>query len=297
MIYKKIRMDFRDCKERFYRVLLVREDVNLVELGCIMCTAVKAQFEHLFLFHKKKTDYVPEAFLDDWQLDEWLPMNRYKLADLGDTFVFEYDTGDGWEFNCKVYKKAVEKPGKQYAYLLDGKGQGIWEDNIYSLWKYLDGEVDPDSGEENEEEGIYLPWNFENEKYSDFDNFDLEEEQELFESGVPIDMEMYINNAHEYGYEMNIKTLDTDDYFEDIYEEETEEYNPHLNQAIMEAVDNQIKTVDYIADAYKRLKKKYSDEEARRQLAVVLTEEIYECMKNNKESDQEAYRKKIENLK
>ena len=294
-------MDFRGCKERFNRTILVREDVNLIELGCIMCTAIHASFEHLFLFHKKRIDYVPEVFLEDMYLDEWLPMNRYKLEDLGDSFVFEYDTGDGWEFNCKVYKKEIEKQGKQYAYLLDGKGQGIWEDNIASLWAYLDGEIDPDSNLEDEENGYYLPWNFDNEKYSDFDIFDLEDEQESFESMVPVDMELYIDHCHDSGYEMNVQSPDPDSYFEDMYfdeeEEETEDYNPYLNRAIMDAVDNQIATVDFIKDAYERLSEKYGKKEAKRQLAVVLTEEIFDTLKNNKVSDEKEYKKKIEKLK
>ena len=42
--------------------------------------------------------------------------------------------------------------------------------NISSLYALFDGDVDPNSSESNEEEGYYLPWNLDMEKYGDFDN-------------------------------------------------------------------------------------------------------------------------------
>ena len=60
-------------------------------------------------------------------------------------------------------------------FVLDGKGQGIWEDNISTLYAYLNGEIDKDFDGEDEQKGIFKPWNFNIKKYSEFDNsIDLE---------------------------------------------------------------------------------------------------------------------------
>ena len=44
--------------------------------------------------------------------------------------------------------------------ILEGNGQGIWEDNISSLWVYFYGDVGPNGIEDKEEFGIYKPWNY-----------------------------------------------------------------------------------------------------------------------------------------
>ena len=74
-----------------------------------------------------------------------------------------------------MYKKKETKDIEDddeipYGFVLDGKGMGIWEDNISSLYAYLDGEIDKDYNQEDEERGIYKPWNFDIDKYSEFDN-------------------------------------------------------------------------------------------------------------------------------
>lgn len=49
MIYTKIRIDFKyGPKERFYRVILVKEDINLFNLGVGLGLALGAEFEHCF---------------------------------------------------------------------------------------------------------------------------------------------------------------------------------------------------------------------------------------------------------
>ena len=295
MKYKRIKMEFQNYKDRFYREILVAKDLNLVYLGCIMCTCIGAEFEHLFLFNKNRTSYVPDAFLDNSDVYGWLPMKEYMLDDLGDNFTFTYDTGDGWCFNCKVSKKEVDKDDKALAFLLDGKGQGIWEDNIGSLYQYLDGEVDPDSCDEDEDSGLYLPWNFENEKYSDFENYDLEFEQICFEDMYLLNINTYLQDAHDHGYELEVDIIG-DEYYQDQFEETTKDHNPYLHSHIMNAVDEQIKSVEYVRDAFERLKNKYGIDEAKRKIAVVLTEEIYTVLKENRPSDEDEYRRKIERI-
>lgn len=53
--------------------------------------------------------------------------------------------------------------------LFEGKGQGIWEDNISSLYALFSGEICPDFDCEDEEKSYFKPWNFVINKYGDFD--------------------------------------------------------------------------------------------------------------------------------
>ena len=109
------------------------------------------------------------------------PFKDKTIKDLPEKFIFVYDTGDGWDFDCKIYKTIVTKEFEDdedvpTGFVLDAKGMGIWEDNIRSLYAYLEGEIDKDFDEEDEERGIYKPWNFDIKKYSEFDNpVDIEE--------------------------------------------------------------------------------------------------------------------------
>ncbi len=42
---KKIRLDFKYCERgRFYRTLLVKENINLIDLGCAIVTAFNGAF-------------------------------------------------------------------------------------------------------------------------------------------------------------------------------------------------------------------------------------------------------------
>lgn len=300
MNYKTIKMEYHYKKDRFNRTIMVREDINLIELGCVMCTALRTEFEHNFLFRSNKKEYLPDCFLQDY-VDEKheFPMKFYSLKDLGDKFVFTYDTGDNWTFDCKVLKKEKTVVGAEFGYLVDGKGQGIWEDNACSLLMYLDGEVDPNSNEEDEERGLYLPWNFEIEKYSDFDTvFNIAEEKEIFDATVDSNIDMYLDGMHEAGFELEVKSR-TQEVLDNMYEDEYEDdvVNVRLNTLIMKVIDEQINTVDYVNKKYKELLMKYDDLTARNLIGQVLVGEIYNAMKENKPSDEKKYKKKIEKIK
>lgn len=207
MIYKKIELEFEQAKTRLTRTLLVRENVNLVILGCIFCEALKTKFEHNFLFIKNGIHYSPDAFVYEGIDDgiKEVPMKKYKLKDLGRKFVFLYDTGENWTFDCKVYQKEENIKGRKLAYLLDGKGQGIWEDNIGSLMAYINGKISPDSDEEDERIGYSLPWNFNNVKYGDFDNYNLAEASKDFDSSLIENINGYLDGCHSVGFELEVR--------------------------------------------------------------------------------------------
>lgn len=297
MNYKTIKMEYHHKKDRFSRLIMVREDINLIELGCAMCTAVRTAFEHNFQFIKGKKFYSPDCFMEyapDDGLDE-RPMKNYSLKDLGDSFQFLYDTGDDWRFDCKVYKKDTKVTGEAIAYLLDGKGQGVWEDNVWTLSEYFDGRVDPDSNKEDSDKGIYKPWNFEIDKYSDFDTkFDLVKEKEYFNDNLNENISMYLDSCHLSGYELEVNPRDID--VDTSFKEEDGSINMNLNTTILKVVDEQIKTVDYVKKKYKELLTKYDDKTSRDMIARVLVEEIHDSLTMGAYNEKE-YIKKIKNIK
>lgn len=300
MNYKKVKMEYQYGKGRFNRTLLVREDINLIELGCAMCTAVRAEFEHCFLFLKGKTEFCPDVFLEDsWGGRNELPMKKYSLSDLGDKFSFWYDTGDDWLFHCKVYKKETELEGDNLAYLVDGVGQGIWEDNAWTLDRYLNGELDPECDEEDEEQGIYFPWNFEIEKLSDFDTaFNIEEEKEMFDDMLNVNIEQYLEGMHGEGHELEVEPR-TQEVMEnpDMDDDPGSPVNKDYTTAILETVDYHIKTMDFVNAKYQKLVKKYDDQTARNKIGVALMTEIQDILKTGRPFSESEYAKKIEKIK
>ena len=183
MTYVKVRFDFEYCeKGRFFRTLLVKKDLNLLTFGIAIVEAFRGKLTHSFTFKAGKELYVPPYFEYLSQGEHF--MEEYTVEDLGTKFTFCYDLGECWYFNAKIFSKEIdetyedENGNEQDAVFLDGAGQGIWEDNKETLLKYLKGEIDPNSCEENEELCIYKPWNFKIKKYSDFDDkFNLEKEK------------------------------------------------------------------------------------------------------------------------
>lgn len=203
MLYTKIRADFKyGPKGRFYRVFLVREGINLFNFCVGLGVMLGAKFEHCFLIrdNKMEEEYVMAPFLEDmFDQIEYRYLRNYTLNKLSDHFDFEYDTGDGWDFSCKKYKKLVEKDSKEDFILLEGAGMGIWEDNIYSLYGLFDGKIDPDFTEDDDGNGYCKPWNFEINRYGEFDDpLDIEEINETLSGNYPSINDEMIRGELEY---------------------------------------------------------------------------------------------------
>lgn len=177
--YIKIRADFRYTKKgRFFRTFLIREDIGLGELGEFIVYIFGGTMEHYFMYHTIDKSYIPSSWVEQWDAlggkRKHEPFIDHIVNDLPEKFIFIYDTGDGWDFDCKMYRNTITKSYKDDEYIpmgfvLDGKGMGIWEDNISTLYMHLDGEIDKDYSKEDKEKGIYKPWNFKIKKYSEFD--------------------------------------------------------------------------------------------------------------------------------
>ncbi len=202
MLYTKLRLDFKYApRGRFYRVLLIKGNPDLFKLGIAFLTILGAAFEHSFEINikKGKESYVTAPFLKEPLFGGLKYLGNYHLRDLPNKFDFEYDIGDGWDFVCTRYKinKNIKEDNKDLI-VLEGKGQGIWEDNIGTLYALIDGEINPKETKENSKKGIYKPWNFKINKFGDFDlPLNIEEINKSID-------ESYKNNYQKYyKYEEN----------------------------------------------------------------------------------------------
>ncbi len=288
MNYTKIRLDFKyGPKNRFYRVVLVKGDPDLFKLGVELGTAVGAMFEHCFLItcNRRKTQYVMAPFMED-PIDGYKYLGNYHLSDLPDNFDYEYDTGDGWDFSCKKYKQKVEVKSKKNIILIDGAGQGIWEDHICTLFALFNGEIDPDCDEEDEENGIYKPWNAPIDKYGDFDlPLDIEDINETLDESFIFDYEESLTCEKEFIEQTNVCL---DDY--------TKEYNPRLKNALIQAVEEQISNLVYVREIFEKLEAIHGEVRAKDAIASVLTEYIFELETKHKDFKNKEYKNKLEKL-
>lgn len=288
MQYTKIRLDFKyGPKNRFYRVVLIKGNPDLFKLSVELGTAVGAAFEHCFLItcKRRKVHYVMAPFMEE-PLDGYKYLRNYHLKDLPDSFDFEYDTGDGWDFSCKRYKKYVDIKSNKNLILLEGAGQGIWEDNIGSLYSYFNNEIDPDFDGEDEEKGIYKPWNVSIDKYSEFDNpLDIDEINDTLNDDFRFNYDEVLSSEKEY-IEQNCVCLD--DY--------TEPYNPRLNKAILEAVDEQINSLDYVKKIFEKIKKVLGEGKAKEAIAAVLISYIFDLETKHVDFDENEYKKRLNNI-
>ena len=120
MNYKKIKMCVENAPDRLFREFLIREDVGLIELGCIMTTLIRATYEHPFYFVSSTNKYVPERFIEEDMSDE-LYMADYKMSDLGDDFIYIYDPEELWVLSAMFIIKQLKEMAMIMLSLLMGR--------------------------------------------------------------------------------------------------------------------------------------------------------------------------------
>lgn len=162
MYYKKIRVKSLDAPKRLYRLLYVREDLNLFQLGVTILLAFDCEFCHMFTLEDQKNTYVDKSWLNETpyifdlllSIPQEKDYEKHKISDLAlganNTFKLYYDSGDNWEFEIKVYKAEKDLPGKAFGHLIGGAGASIWEDNRQLFWKFIESGSDALSAEEKD---------------------------------------------------------------------------------------------------------------------------------------------------
>ena len=302
MLYKELNVYYNEKPERFNRALYVREDIGLRELGCVLLTALRAEFEHLFMFTIREgnttTDYVSRILMDD-PLDNYVCMNDFHLSDLGSTFSFVYDTGDFWDFSCEVSSELKEIDGEKYAYLLDGTGQGIWEDNRYSLTMYLSGLVPPERDYEDDEEGIYLPWNLPAEKFGDFDlPLDMQKETDRFDTTLNTNIQEYLEQDDGYqGYvDMNFDYGEQEVYDPEEAREMMENDDQFLLATLASIIMNQTEHDEVIREVFEELCEEDEPDTAMLKILKVYYNAMRPAVFDETPFDRDEYRRQVRNL-
>ncbi len=283
--YRMIKAEYKYDKKALWRKFLVPEGISLVDLGCVLCTLFKTEFEHCFVFTKGDIQYVPAVFLEGYSSMFDRLMDSFTLRDLGDSFVFEYDTGESWDFSCKVYKKEEKLTDNRIAVLLDGKGAGIWEDNGHTFREYRAGMIDPAATEDDLEEPFSMPWNLDLERIGDFDApLDIAAEQGVFD-------ELIEDNIAVYREHMCPDYTDEEDNSED------DEDDPTASELITNFLNLQIENVPHVKKTFERLSKKYGDEIAYEMIGNVFMEQFMNLGLQAGPYSMELYKKNLNGLK
>ena len=153
----RVKITLRDIRPPIWRRIELKGSTSLYKLHQIIQEVFGWFDAHLHQFIVGGEYYgesVPEA---DFELKS---ARRFKLAQaapaVGDTFLYEYDFGDGWLHEVKV--EAIEQPeaGARYPRCVKGKRRGPPED-VGGPWGYehfLEAIKDP----EHEEHEEYLEW-------------------------------------------------------------------------------------------------------------------------------------------
>ena len=142
MVYTQIKVTYSQYPKRLYRILAIKDDPNLLILGGIIAKSFGAWFEHAYLFHTKKESYIFDSWLDEYYDENALPISKYSLSDLPTKFNFTYDTGENWEFTCQKIKNGQiyhdeTNENSPIAFLIEGKGQGILENERWTFDRYM----------------------------------------------------------------------------------------------------------------------------------------------------------------
>ncbi len=253
MKYKRIKFEMMGFEKDFYRDFLIREDVNLLELGIIFIVSAYGNLEHLFCIRDNNRTYVTEQ--EDIYSPNMLYLSDHSLSDLDNDFMFIYDYGEDWTFKCSVENKSYNKPGNEFVYLLDGKGLGIFEDNRDLFMKYMNSGIN-----DEEVDGI---WNLPIMSASEIDEYDVECEDYRIRNDVPFSIYEYIEECQEEGFELdNIDLSDyksdeeLDDYFDD--EEEIEDLDM-VQIAFLESANYFIENTKFGKEEYERLLRNHED--------------------------------------
>lgn len=269
MEYKILKVNFPLCEEgRFYRTFAVSEDMNLKELGCAILTSLLSTVIKDYFFTVGIIRYLPQHLIRQYYEHEDKLISDYKLSDLPNEFTFSYGA-DEYFFDCSILR-SEQLNSEANIVLLDGKGQGIWEDGYFTFLAYLNGKVDPEGLEEDYFEDIIIPKNVKLSKYSDFEtSFDLETVKECF-----------------YGlYTIRLELLET--------KKEESMYVDILTQIVNHHRD----IYSFVEDTYNRLIVNYSHGDVYSMIHSVFIDLAVDYAELDEEFNEEAYKEKLSLLK
>ena len=174
----RLTVTLRESEPPIWRRIEVQSDITLLRLHAIIQIAFGWENAHLWVFDTPSGEYgVPDPDLDYQDAaKQRLPGVAGKA---GDTLVYTYDLGDGWEHDIVVEDVGEPLPRTGYPRCVDGRRAGPPEDTggIYGYERLLGILADPKHAEHQfilDWLGLDAPDEF------DPEEFDLDEVNEAF---------------------------------------------------------------------------------------------------------------------
>ena len=306
MEYRIIDITWNYAPQRLQRTIAVRQDIDLVTFAYIIMNAFLESPANGFAFVQGKKAYGLGWDTQDSHFNEVLLHNSDYIdtlgfADLEDTFTFIYNDDydcSNWEFTCRK-GKTINRKGKRYAYMIDGKGLGIFAYAIDTLKLYIDGKLKPElTYEQLDDRGLDTPFNVRINQLKDFEKFDLSYAKKEFSESMDDTLPYYVED-----YNNSLDYFSNDEYDEELdddwMEEEcgnTENLADSLIHLSLIGAFSQKESLDYVSETFDRLASKYDEETAFMMIAQTLAKNILELMQGTS-SLAEEYKEQLKKLK
>ncbi|GEM_PF-1794165 len=306
MEYRIIDITWNYAPQRLQRTIAVRQDIDLVTFAYIIMNAFLESPANGFAFVQGKKAYGLGWDTQDSHFNEVLLHNSDYIdtlgfADLEDTFTFIYNDDydcSNWEFTCRK-GKTINRKGKRYASMIDGKGLGIFAYAIDTLKLYIDGKLKPElTYEQLDDRGLDTPFNVRINQLKDFEKFDLSYAKKEFSESMDDTLPYYVED-----YNNSLDYFSNDEYDEELdddwMEEEcgnTENLADSLIHLSLIGAFSQKESLDYVSETFDRLASKYDEETAFMMIAQTLAKNILELMQGTS-SLAEEYKEQLKKLK
>lgn len=306
MEYRIIDITWNYAPQRLQRTIAVRQDIDLVTFAYIIMNAFLESPANGFAFVQGKKAYGLGWDTQDSHFNEVLLHNSDYIdtlgfADLEDTFTFIYNDDydcSNWEFTCRK-GKTINRKGKRYASMIDGKGLGIFAYAIDTLKLYIDGKLKPElTYEQLDDRGLDTPFNVRINQLKDFEKFDLSYAKKEFSENMDDTLPYYVED-----YNNSLDYFSNDEYDEELdddwMEEEcgnTENLADSLIHLSLIGAFSQKESLDYVSETFDRLASKYDEETAFMMIAQTLAKNILELMQGTS-SLAEEYKEQLKKLK
>lgn len=306
MEYRIIDITWNYAPQRLQRTIAVRQDIDLITFAYIIMNAFLESPANGFAFVQGKKAYGLGWDTQDSHFNEVLLHNSDYIdtlgfADLEDTFTFIYNDDydcSNWEFTCRK-GKTINRKGKRYASMIDGKGLGIFAYAIDTLKLYIDGKLKPElTYEQLDDRGLDTPFNVRINQLKDFEKFDLSYAKKEFSESMDDTLPYYVED-----YNNSLDYFSNDEYDEELdddwMEEEcgnTENLADSLIHLSLIGAFSQKESLDYVSETFNRLASKYDEETAFMMIAQTLAKNILELMQGTS-SLAEEYKEQLKKLK
>jgi hypothetical protein len=149
----QIKVTLKGSKPPIWRRMQVTSETTLAQLHRILQRVMGWESYHLYQFVVGGMEYGDPSMLEEMEGED---ARRVTLATLvrgeQDTFLYEYDFGDGWDHELRIEKVLPFEAGKRYPVCLTGKRACPPEDcgGIWGYAGFLDAIQDPQHPEHEE---------------------------------------------------------------------------------------------------------------------------------------------------